>query len=290
MQHVWTYWVGPRDWLVEVCLNSWKHHLSPANWQIHVLGEESLPDRIVLPAGFTEFGAAFQSDLIRLAVLKEYGGVWMDANILLTDSLDWFITQQSQCPHYSGFQKRGFTFTSLYGGRYRGPAHEYMESWFIYAPRPEDACISKWYALLYDISSHHPDYGSHPCYSVKHQTKDNYFMVYQAYGHLQSNDDEFRKAHAQANLIPAEPHMYLQMVPDILRDMCLVLSARCGHFPRRSDVKLLKMTARFRRLSMWPQSAGQLIFGWLQRPSQIALLLRGVVLLAQAHILEAIFR
>ena len=43
------------------------------------------------PHNFNDLVRAKQSDVIRLNLVYNYGGVWMDASIILHENLDWII-------------------------------------------------------------------------------------------------------------------------------------------------------------------------------------------------------
>ncbi len=66
--------------------------------EIICLDKESFPKYIDIPKDIEEMykngiiANAHYSDIIRLELLKKYGGLWIDATILLTDKLDDYIT------------------------------------------------------------------------------------------------------------------------------------------------------------------------------------------------------
>lgn len=88
---VWSYWSGADSPTVERCLQSWRRHLPSPQYDIRVLGPETVARYVdVTHACFRSPNAALRSDYIRLALLDEYGGVWMDASVLLTRGLhEW---------------------------------------------------------------------------------------------------------------------------------------------------------------------------------------------------------
>ena len=86
---LWQYWAQGYDHVpdeVRNCLDSVDHYA--ADYQIVRLTDENLSDYLDLPDFVQEkrgvFSRAFFSDLLRLMLLKTYGGVWMDATILMT--------------------------------------------------------------------------------------------------------------------------------------------------------------------------------------------------------------
>lgn len=90
---IWQYWgqgltAALQNETVKLCFASVDRF--KGDYQVIRLDEESIKDYLDLPDFFWEkkknsqFKPAFFADLIRLALLDVYGGVWIDATILLT--------------------------------------------------------------------------------------------------------------------------------------------------------------------------------------------------------------
>lgn len=60
-----------------------------------VLNENNVHNYITLPEVNGSLPKSNVADIIRLLLLKKYGGVWMDASIFLTEGLEW-ITSRMQ--------------------------------------------------------------------------------------------------------------------------------------------------------------------------------------------------
>lgn len=90
----WSYWAqGLReiDPIVQLCLDSWK---SRGRFEaVVVVDSESVYNYLpegTLPATFSSLPFQLQSDFVRLALLHEHGGIWMDASTLVTAPVaDW---------------------------------------------------------------------------------------------------------------------------------------------------------------------------------------------------------
>ena len=109
---IWQYWgqgINSESLpeTVKICFNSVDHYQK--DYQIIRLDDNSIREYLDLPEFVWEkrkdkkFKYAFFSDLLRLALLDVYGGIWMDATILLTDSipeniesLDFFLFQRDK--------------------------------------------------------------------------------------------------------------------------------------------------------------------------------------------------
>jgi hypothetical protein len=87
---VWTYWEGESSHVVAACFKSWELHLkgfsliqvTPSNLSHY------LPEFPVLDSGIP---AQKVSNLVRLMLLEKYGGIWMDASVVVAKSIDWVL-------------------------------------------------------------------------------------------------------------------------------------------------------------------------------------------------------
>lgn len=90
---VWICWLQGEENappLVKACINSVRHNLP--HKEVIVLSEETIPQYVHFPDHITEkwknkkIRAARYADLLRLALLCTYGGIWIDATVLCTSS------------------------------------------------------------------------------------------------------------------------------------------------------------------------------------------------------------
>lgn len=109
---IWQYWGQgiTNELLPEIVKISFKSiDIYQKGYQIIRLDDNNINEYLDLPEFVWEkrknkkFKFAFFSDLLRLALLDVYGGIWMDATILLTDSipeniesLDFFLFQRDK--------------------------------------------------------------------------------------------------------------------------------------------------------------------------------------------------
>lgn len=123
---VWTYWNSPTlPLLVERCIANWRR-INPG-FDIRVLDDAGLrayvPD---VPDALAHVAPAKRADWIRLRLLRDHGGIWVDASTILTRSLDWVIEAQ---------QRDGSDLVAYYLGRFTTDADcPVVESWFLAAP------------------------------------------------------------------------------------------------------------------------------------------------------------
>ena len=108
---IWQYWGQGEDdiplpAIVQCCFDS--VDLYKDDYQVIRLNDKTVCDYIDFPAfiwqkdGELKFSRVFFSDLLRVALLHVYGGIWLDATILLTATIskefteqDYFVFQRS---------------------------------------------------------------------------------------------------------------------------------------------------------------------------------------------------
>jgi len=91
--------------------------LNPA-WHVQLLTSADIT-KLQLPEGFAKLAPQGQSDWVRLAILEEHGGVYVDATTLALKPLDSWLDRQKLAP-------QGYYFVA--NGRYQ---HACMSNWFI---------------------------------------------------------------------------------------------------------------------------------------------------------------
>lgn len=148
---VWTYWNDENLPLtVRLCVASW-HHCHP-DWTVTVVTPKTLHrflDPGAFPPIFATLSHTFQSDVIRILLLEQYGGVWMDSSILMQRPVleEWVAP-----PSYDvgGYYMQAFT---------AHPDYKSVEVWFIAAPK-DSRFVRAWKeeffrALAYPSRSHY---------------------------------------------------------------------------------------------------------------------------------------
>ncbi|WP_158291747.1 glycosyltransferase family 32 protein [Lampropedia puyangensis] len=132
---IWTYWHEPTPpYIVQRCIAGWKR-LNPGV-DVHVLHPGNLAEFLpYVPDTLARLNIAKQTDWIRLALLHRYGGMWLDASIILTQPLDWVDrAQKAEQAEFVGFYLQGYTTRA---------AFPVIESWFL-AAAPGSRFITQW--------------------------------------------------------------------------------------------------------------------------------------------------
>ncbi|MEM7428604.1 MAG: capsular polysaccharide synthesis protein [Pseudomonadota bacterium] len=180
---IWCCWLQGRDTappLVQRCLESWEQH-NPG-WELRCLDAQSVQyylDLDELPDLRKQtITAASLSDIIRVLLLHEYGGVWVDATLFCNRPLDDWLPANCR----SGF----FAFAAPAGDR---P----ISSWFLAATHTS-RLISSWAGLVHS-------------YWQSRERADRYFWLHTSFGQLCEKDEVARTEWDETPKISAEgPH------------------------------------------------------------------------------------
>ena len=207
---LWTFWNSeeiPRA--VENIITSWR--LFSPNYHVHILHDANvgcfLPD--------DDFSwvseVALRSDLIRLSLLRKYGGIWLDSTVAMVVPVEEIIT--------GGFQ-------AIYTPAYctKPSRHDFVESWFLAAPRGHPI-IKRWFQLLkMTVKANNGKTKGIAAAGVYHsrdamvpfmriaqvivgQTAKRwaeYLIVYGVFGHLYRTESAFRQSVEASNLFRAD--------------------------------------------------------------------------------------
>ena len=208
--------------IVKRCAATWQRH-NPT-WDINFLDATTVVEKVKLPAALRSMNLPLPafSDVIRIFLLKKYGGVWADATLWCVRPLDDWI--ESVC-NRSGF----FAYDKPSPDR---P----VSSWFL-AVSKDSRIVDLWYSavchlltktqvharfrwvfdnkkknwLLNAISNLCMDYivlrfqyGSLLITSSDDPEDDNYFWFHYLYGRLLEQDNEFHQLWASTPKISAD--------------------------------------------------------------------------------------
>jgi hypothetical protein len=142
---IWTYWEGDTvPTIIQECIKSWA--IFNPTYVINVITKENINDYIPTSEELMALpridGPARLSDFIRLEVLTAYGGIWMDASIICTSTLEWIFDGENR--DFIGFYMPNFTTL---------PLLPVIESWFIAAPT-KSPFIKAWRDEFYSTNEY----------------------------------------------------------------------------------------------------------------------------------------
>ena len=99
MNHIWLYWETPpgktRPTYIDLCYDTIKKHCSK-NFKVHLLDEKSVYTYLPkLRRDINNLRIPQKADYIRLALLKKYGGIWLDSDIIVFSDLIDYINNNA---------------------------------------------------------------------------------------------------------------------------------------------------------------------------------------------------
>lgn len=106
-------WVGgnPKPAKIQTCMKTWKKHLgdykiiewNESNFDIH--------ENKYVEQAYKQKKWAFVSDYIRAKAIYEYGGIYLDTDVLVLDNLEDLLS--NKC--FVGFENKDNPFTAVFG-------------------------------------------------------------------------------------------------------------------------------------------------------------------------------
>jgi len=89
-RNVYIYWIGKEYKLISILRNLiYLHSTNGKGYNVILITEKNISDYIKdIPNYFKKLCPAHQADFIRINVISEYGGIWLDSDTLVLDSLD----------------------------------------------------------------------------------------------------------------------------------------------------------------------------------------------------------
>lgn len=183
LKTIWTCWFQGRDRappVVEQCIRSWER-LNPG-WEVRCLDSETACRLTGLDAIVTDarsITAASASDVLRISLLHEFGGVWVDSTCRCNRPLDEWLPQAMEPQGFFGFDKPSL----------KRP----IASWFL-AAEPGSLLLDSWHRETVDFWR-------------DRTSTDDYFWFHHLFRDLIRHDEAVREAWNEVPKISADgPH------------------------------------------------------------------------------------
>jgi hypothetical protein len=202
---IWTFWNSddfPKT--VQKCIDTWRS--SNPDYNIIILNKtnikEYLPEIDVYSLKHND-SPARTSDFIRCHVLPKYGGVWVDASIIINKPLSTIINTNYS---FTGYYLEGFTTNSDY---------PVLENWF-FACTKGNEFVSKWRDAFmklnnYETPEQYSEYIKSLGVDVQQIYDLNYLAMHVAAQYVFQKEMTPQSIKTNLNLLKAEdgPYKYL---------------------------------------------------------------------------------
>jgi hypothetical protein len=126
---IYCYWDKSGNKLIEAHVNTWRRNISK-DWTIHFITKENIQKYVdpIFYATFKDLSSFRFSDFLRLYLLRNRGGVWMDSSTIFVNGrfLDDYYNEMNT-------QKQDVLLYEL--SDHSLPDYPYLENWFLMAPK-----------------------------------------------------------------------------------------------------------------------------------------------------------
>lgn len=226
---IWSYWDNPNipDFISKVT-NTWNKFCREENgWKIMILNKNTinqyLDKDVDYPCSIWSYIPQHQSDMFGVSLVKKYGGIWMDANIIMTGNIDFILEKE----WFSFYDKK-----------------DNNAEIFLFATNADNYAINKIHRMLYDTFS----YDNKSLLKIKlkeeYNIEDNYLFPQLLIQYLINNDEKVKNIiinnHAnQWNTICSLVVYSSKLQINYKKDMILYLNEKYDSIPKNIEEQCL---------------------------------------------------
>ena len=89
-RNIYLYWTGNENTLISILRNLiYLHSTNGKGYHVHLITDKNINDYIqYIPAYFHNLSPIHQSEFVRVNVICDYGGIWLDSETLVINTLD----------------------------------------------------------------------------------------------------------------------------------------------------------------------------------------------------------
>jgi hypothetical protein len=88
-RNIFMYWIGKEYSLITLFRKIiYKHSNNGKNYKVHFITPANINQYVNIPPYFYQLKPAHQADFVRVNVICDYGGIWLDSDTLVMNSLD----------------------------------------------------------------------------------------------------------------------------------------------------------------------------------------------------------
>lgn len=135
---IWIYWEGEYPDFVDKCVKNIRS--KNQDYEVYLLNPENVNQYSQINFDVLKNATPQQkADLLRFDLLYQYGGIWLDASIIVYESLDWIqsLVEQTKTEAFAFYRKRNTTNID-------SPV---IENWLL-ATAPHNPFFKQWFDEL----------------------------------------------------------------------------------------------------------------------------------------------
>ena len=125
---IFIYWIGKEYKLISLLRNLiYLHSTNGTGYNVILITEKNINEYIKdLPEYFNELLPAHQADFVRVNVICDYGGIWLDSDTLVLDSLDILFNIIEEKDGFFIKQNNDILWNGIFGSKKQTPL---MKEW-----------------------------------------------------------------------------------------------------------------------------------------------------------------
>lgn len=124
---VYLYWIGPKYTLLMVLEKLIQLHSNNGqNYKVILITPENIREYITIPDCFYKLSASDQADYVRINVICEYGGIWLDMDTIVMNNLDSLFKIMDTKEGFLMLENNTILVAGVFGSR---PHTKFMEEW-----------------------------------------------------------------------------------------------------------------------------------------------------------------
>lgn len=234
---IWIYWEGQFPDFVEKCVENIR--VKNPSYQVYLLNPENVS--LYSQIDFSQLMEATpqqKADLLRFDLLYHYGGIWLDASIIVYESLDWIenIMQKNKTEVFAYYRRKNTTNVN----------YPVLENWLL-AGVENNLFFKNWFDELYLAIQKTPKIYIQEIKNTEKNTKD----IFQRISNLEylvayvACQKVLRKSFPSITLIDCDENAFYYQVKNrwvkekILIDMAV-------NYPAEEYPKLIKLAGKER--------------------------------------------
>jgi hypothetical protein len=118
-RNLYLYWIGKEYKLISILRNLiYLHSTNGIGYKIHLITDKNISDYIEdIPYYFSNLCPAHQADFVRVNVICNYGGIWLDSDTLVLNSLDSLFDYIEKKDGFFIKQNNDILWNGIFGSR-----------------------------------------------------------------------------------------------------------------------------------------------------------------------------
>jgi hypothetical protein len=122
-RNIYLYWVNKEFKLISILRNLiYLHSTNGIGYKIHLLNNKNINDYIEdVPDYFSLLCPPHQADFVRVNVICKYGGIWLDSDTLVLDSLDSLFDYIDDKNGFFIKENNGILWNGIFGSKPNTP-------------------------------------------------------------------------------------------------------------------------------------------------------------------------